>query len=64
MDFLRQVNPQISVIMAGKDNNYGHPEQETLTKLDNIGSKIYRTDLNGTITIVSDGNKCEVQTER
>ena len=64
LDFLRQVNPQISVIMAGKDNNYGHPEQETLTKLDNIGSKIYRTDLNGTITIVSDGNKCEVQTER
>ena len=64
LDFLKQVNPQISVIMVGKDNSYGHPEQETLTKLNNIGSKLYRTDLNGTITIVSDGNKCEIQTEK
>ena len=64
LDFLRQINPQIAVIMVGKDNSYGHPEKETLTKLNNIGSKIYRTDLNGTITIISDGNKCEVQTEK
>lgn len=64
LNFLKQVNPQIAVIMVGKDNSYGHPEQETLTKLNNMGSKIYRTDLNGTITIISDGNKCEVQTEK
>lgn len=63
-EFLKQVNPQIAVIMVGKDNDYGHPEQETLTKLNNIGSKIYRTDLSGTITVISDGNKCEVQTEK
>ena len=64
LDFLKQVNPQTSVIMVGEDNSYGHPEKETLTKLNNIGSQIYRTDLNGTITIVSDGNKCEVKTEK
>lgn len=64
LEFLKQVNPQIAVIMVGKDNDYGHPEQEILTKLNNIGSKIYRTDLNGTITVISDGNKCEVQTEK
>ncbi|MBP3707867.1 MAG: MBL fold metallo-hydrolase [Clostridia bacterium] len=50
--FLDQVKPKIALISVGKDNSYGHPTEDTLKRLNNIGSKIYRTDENGTILIV------------
>lgn len=53
--FLDQVRPKYAVIMCGKDNDYGHPHQETLKKLAKVGAKVYRTDLNGTIVATSDG---------
>lgn len=59
--FLEQVQPQYAIIMAGKDNSYGLPTQETIDKLNHIGSKIYRTDENGTIQIISDGNTIEMK---
>lgn len=46
---LEQVQPQYAIIMAGKDNSYGLPTQETIDKLNNIGSEIYRTDEDGTV---------------
>lgn len=61
--FLKKVQPEISVIMVGKDNDYGHPKQEILNRLKNINTQIYRTDEDGTILIISDGNECKVQTE-
>lgn len=63
-DFLNQIKPKISIIMAGTGNSYGLPKQEILDRLNNIGSKIYRTDENGTITAVSDGNKIKINTEK
>ncbi len=60
-NFLSQVNPQYAVIMAGKDNTYGLPKQKILDRLNKIGAKIYRTDENGTITMVSDGKTIEIQ---
>jgi len=62
--FLSSVNPQFAVIMVGKDNDYGHPHQETLDKLNSAGIGIYRTDLNGTITFTSDGTNLQVSTEK
>ena len=59
--FLKQVNPQISVIMVGVGNDYGHPKKEIINRLEKINTQIYRTDEDGTIWITSDGNKCEVQ---
>lgn len=53
-EFLDKVNPSISIIEVGK-NSYGHPTSETLERLKN--TKIYRTDLDGTILIETDGNK-------
>ena len=52
--FLELVDPDISVISVGK-NSYGHPTVPTLDKLDKSGSKILRTDQEGTVEIVSDG---------
>lgn len=58
--FIQEVQPKYSIIMVGKDNSYKLPKQETIEKLNNIGSKIYRTDENGTIEIISNGENIEV----
>lgn len=63
-EFLNQVQPQYSIIMVGKDNSYKLPKEETINKLQECGSEIYRTDLNGDIQIISDGNNIEVITEK
>lgn len=60
-DFLKAVNPKIAVISVGKNNDYGHPSSETLSLLNRNKIKIYRTDLNGTIVMTSDGNKIAIK---
>lgn len=59
--FLKAVSPQIAVISCGEDNSYGHPHDEALQRLEEQKAKIYRTDLSGTVTVYTDGNKVEVQ---
>ena len=49
LELLRRLMPEIAVISVGEDNKYGHPEQETLDRLNLFGCKIYRTDEQGTI---------------
>lgn len=51
--FLDRVSPTYAVICCGKDNSYGHPDAETLDKLNGI--KLFRTDEQGTIIATSDG---------
>lgn len=53
--FLDAVDPQFGVISTGKDNSYGHPHKEILERLEGKGIKIYRTDLQGDIVVISDG---------
>lgn len=55
-EFLKQVSPKTAIISVGKDNDYGHPSDETIKKLQNLGTTIYRTDELGTIELISDGN--------
>ncbi|MGE1038323.1 S-layer homology domain-containing protein [Bacillus cereus] len=62
--FLDAVKPSIAIISAGAGNRYGHPTQETLAKLNAMSVKVYRTDLNGTVIINSDGSNISVRTER
>ena len=58
--FLKQTLAEIAIIPVGKENSYGLPKQEILNRLNNLGSKIYRTDIDGTIQILSDGKTNEV----
>lgn len=55
--FLNAVNPKYAVISVGKDDDYGHPNKETLQKFSRRGIEVYRTDESGTIVADSDGNK-------
>lgn len=62
--FLREVMPKYAVISCGKGNSYGHPHEETLSKLRDADVKVFRTDLQGDITCISDGKTVRVKPER
>lgn len=49
--FIEAVSPKISLIGVGKNNLFGHPNKNVIETLEKYNSKIYRTDLNGEITI-------------
>lgn len=53
--FLKAVNPTYSVISVGIDNDYGHPTEDVLSRLNDVGSTLFRTDVSGTIVATSDG---------
>ena len=55
-EFLSRVKPKIALIGVGKDNMFNHPSNTTIEKLENMGIKIYRTDLNGEISICVNNN--------
>ena len=60
-EFLQQVKPAYAFISAGQENRYGHPHQETIKRLTDIGSKIYSTQENGAIIVgVEDGETMKV----
>ncbi len=60
--FLSKVQPKISIIEVGAGNSYGHPTSATLSRLAQVGSAVYRTDLNGDVTVTTDGSTYDVQT--
>lgn len=65
VEFLKLVQPESVVMSLGVNNQYGHPHEALLNRLQKQGVKnIYRTDLNGTITIVSDGSSYSITTEK
>ncbi|MDO8716870.1 MAG: ComEC/Rec2 family competence protein [Dehalococcoidales bacterium] len=61
-DFLNAIRPETAVYSTATSNSYGHPHKETLINLDNIGAKIYGTDVHGTIVITTDGKTYTIQT--
>lgn len=63
-DFLQCVRPEIAVISVGENNPYGHPSENVLSRLHDIGCSVYRTDLNGDIRITSDGTNVQVSTAK
>lgn len=62
--FLREVMPQYAVISVEKGNSYGHPNEETLSKLSDAGVEVYRTDESGDIVMTSDGNNISITTSK
>ena len=62
--FVNKVKAKYVVIMVGNNNQYSHPYQTTIDRWKNIGATIYRTDLNGTIVITTDGTNIEIKSTR
>jgi len=61
LEFLEAVSPEVAVIQVGKDNSYGHPHPEVLARLEEFGIQVLRTDINGDIKIISDGNNFKLE---
>lgn len=53
--FLRESNPKYVVISCEDGNMYGHPHDEALSRFNDLGAEIFRTDTQGTIIAISDG---------
>lgn len=61
-EFLSAVAPHDAIISVGP-NSYGHPRPEVLQRLADVGANVYRTDLEGTITVTTDGVTWTVVTQ-
>lgn len=58
--FLKAVSPSIAVISVGKNNDYGLPDKDLLDRLKDAGVTVYRTDEDGSITLLLDGTNVTV----
>lgn len=63
-EWLAAVHPRIAVVSVGRRNPFGHPSSECLERLRSFDTTIYRTDLNGGITVTTDGHRIGVSTTR
>ena len=59
-EFINKINPKYSIISVGKNNRYGHPNKEVLDNLKD--TKIYRTDIDGSIMFKIKNNKLKIET--
>lgn len=62
--FLREIMPKYAVISVGEDNSYGHPTDNTLSRLRDADVKVYRTDMQGDIYCTSDGKTVMMSVEK
>ena len=56
--------PRYAVVSVGEGNSYGHPSDDVLSRLYDAGSVVYRTDLQGTVVALSDGEQVTFTTEQ
>lgn len=61
--FLEVLRPKLSLISVGK-NNYGHPSEELMQRLSNIGSRVYSTLDGGALMLTSDGRTYSLTLQR
>lgn len=59
-NFINEINPKYGIISVGKNNKYGHPNNEVLDNLND--SIIYRTDIDGSVIFKIKKNKLQIQT--
>ncbi len=61
--FLSTIEPGIAIISIGAGNIYGYPDVGVVSRLEKIGAKVHRTDMNGTVSVKTDGESWQIETE-
>lgn len=61
VEFISRTQPEIGVIMVGANNPFGHPHPEIVERYQAAGTRLYRTDQDGTVEIVTDGDHYKVR---
>lgn len=61
--YLKAVNPQYAIISCGADNSYGHPHDEVIDRLKNNNISFFVTAQTGDVTVTSDGENIDIQTQ-
>lgn len=62
--FLEAVRPQVAIVSVGRGNIYGHPHPQILARLQSRHIRLFRTDRDGAITVLSDGRTMKITTAR
>jgi competence protein ComEC len=62
--FLGEVRPEVAIISVGVGNGYGQPAKETLEALGEVGARVYRTDVNGTVEVIAEKGRLWVRGEK
>jgi len=63
VEVLQRMRPEVAAIEVGEKNTYGHPAPATLEALRDAGATVYRTDLDGTVTVTVAGGEMAVATD-
>ena len=61
ISFLKKVTPDVAVISVGEGNSYEHPHDVTMNNLNKNDVDVYRTDVDGTIMVTTDGVSFNVE---
>jgi competence protein ComEC len=57
LNFIKSVDPEIVVFDVGKNNRFNLPDPRIVKRFKKLSIKEYRTDMDGTIRFLSDGNQ-------
>jgi competence protein ComEC len=60
LEFLAAVQPRVAIISVGEKNSYGHPSPELLERLRAAGLRTLRTDRDGAVHVLTDGQDLEI----
>jgi competence protein ComEC len=63
-DFLAAVHPSIAVVPVGYRNRFGHPNAEVLERYRDSGTRVWRTDQEGAVTVYLSKEKFEIKSQR
>jgi len=63
-EFLRAVSPEYIIFSVGKNNSYHHPHPTVISLVDKLGIKYFRTDINGTIKYIFNGEDWILKLEK
>jgi competence protein ComEC len=59
--FIAAVHPRYAIISVGRHNLFGHPAPSTIETLERSGARVYRTDENAAVTVLTDGDALSVR---